>query len=317
MGESPIRLCSHAGALSPESRLKAFVWLSLNQLSPRYQKIAPPRTARSSVSPQPIANKRKAVDVFEFRDTMTRPGSESQKTILQPMDAGQARLSEGDQLAADLRGFGPIGIVAVFVIFFTGNVKVGSMVALPIGAFLVMIWAWRSRTPWRAIGYVRPKSWLRTLAAGIVFGCAFKIVMKMLVMPLLGADPINHAYHFLAGNRAMLPAAIWAMLVAGFAEETVFRGFLFERSSKLFGCSGAAKALTVLVTSGLFGLAHYADQGITGAQQGAITGLVFGAIYSVTGRIFLLMCAHSAFDLTALAIIYWNLESSVAHFIFK
>jgi hypothetical protein len=29
------------------------------------------------------------------------------------------------------------------------------------------------------------------------------------------------------------------------------------------------------------------------------------------------MCAHAAFDLTAVAIIYWNLESAVAHLIFK
>jgi hypothetical protein len=37
----------------------------------------------------------------------------------------------------------------------------------------------------------------------------------------------------------------------------------------------------------------------------------------VTGRIFMLMIAHAAFDLTALAIIYWSLETAVAHLIFK
>jgi hypothetical protein len=31
----------------------------------------------------------------------------------------------------------------------------------------------------------------------------------------------------------------------------------------------------------------------------------------------MLMCAHAAFDLTAVAIIYLNLESAVAHMIFK
>jgi len=29
------------------------------------------------------------------------------------------------------------------------------------------------------------------------------------------------------------------------------------------------------------------------------------------------MFAHAAFDLTAIALIYWNLESAVAHFVFK
>jgi hypothetical protein len=31
----------------------------------------------------------------------------------------------------------------------------------------------------------------------------------------------------------------------------------------------------------------------------------------------MLMFAHAAFDLTAVAMIYWNLESEVAHLLFK
>ena len=52
-------------------------------------------------------------------------------------------------------------------------------------------------------------------------------------------------------------------------------------------------------------------------QQATIAGVVYGTIFAVTGRIWALMCAHAAFDLTAVAIIYWDLESSVAHFVFK
>jgi len=170
----------------------------------------------------------------------------------------------------------------------------------------------------REIGYVRPGSWTGTLAIGIAFGSAFKLLMKMIVMPLLGADPINQRYHYLAGNRAALPAALYAMIVgAGFAEETVFRGFMFERLGKLFGSSVSARTATVLLTAGLFGVAHYADQGLAGVEQGAIVGLVYGTIFAVTGRIWMLMFAHAAFDLTALAIIYWDLESKVAHLVFK
>jgi len=45
--------------------------------------------------------------------------------------------------------------------------------------------------------------------------------------------------------------------------------------------------------------------------------LVFGTIFAFTGRIWMLIIAHAAFDLTAYAIIYWSLESDVAHLIFK
>ena len=231
------------------------------------------------------------------------------------MVPAQAR-SSSDRLAADLRGFGPIGLVAILVIVLSGNIFVGSIV-VPLGAVLVLVWMQWSRTPWRAIGYVRPASWIATIAGGLAFGVAFKFLMKAIVMPLLGADPINPAFHYLAGNRAMLPAAIWMMIVAGFGEETVFRGYSFERLGRLFGARSAAKVSIVLLTSAWFGASHYALQGLAGAEQATIVGLVFGGIFTVTGRIWMLMIAHSAFDLTALAMIYFNLESNVAHLVFK
>jgi membrane protease YdiL (CAAX protease family) len=219
----------------------------------------------------------------------------------------------GDRLAAGLRGFGPLGILAILVIVLAGIVPF-----VPLSAILVLVWARWSRTPWREIGYVWPKSWTRDLAVGIAFGIAFKFLMKAVVMPLLGAPPINQAFHYLAGNRAALPGAVYLMIVrAGFGEETVFRGYLFERFGKLFGSGVRAKTLIVLLTAGLFGLGHLSQQGLAGVEQGTIVGLVFGTIFAVTGRIWMLMFAHAAFDLTALAIIYWNLESDVAHLIFK
>ena len=81
--------------------------------------------------------------------------------------------------------------------------------------------------------------------------------------------------------------------------------------------SAGAKAWIVLLTSVWFGLGHYAVQGLAGTEQATIVGLVFGTIFAVTGRIWMLMFAHAAFDLTALAMIYWNLESNVAHLVFK
>jgi len=158
-----------------------------------------------------------------------------------------------DRIAVALRGFGPVGILAILVIL------AGNLVVVPLSGIVVLVWARRSRTPWREIGYVRPESWIGSAVLGIAFGSAFKLLMKMIVMPLLDADPINQRYHYLAGNRAAVPAALYAM----------------------------------------------------------IFGLVFGTIVSVTRRIWMLTFAHTAFDLTALAIIYWNLESTVAHLVFK
>jgi membrane protease YdiL (CAAX protease family) len=219
---------------------------------------------------------------------------------------------EDAQLAAALRGFGPLGIFSLLVIL------AGNAVLLPLSGILVLLWARWSRTPWKEIGYVRPRSWIGGAAAGIVFGVVFKLLMKTIVMPLLGAAAINPAYHYLAGNRAALPAILWAVTAgAGFGEETVFRGFFFERLGKLLGNGTWAKASIILITSVLFALAHYSMQGLAGTEQALITGLVFGTIYAVTGRLWMLMWAHAAFDVTAVAIIYWNLETKVANLVFK
>ena len=216
-----------------------------------------------------------------------------------------------DEFASSLRGYGFFGVLATLIILLSGTIVLPNMLALPVGAFLVLAWVSLSHTPWQDIGYVAPRRWPLTVALAIIGGITLKLLMKSIVMPALGADPVNHAYHFLAGNRALLPNAILAMCVAGFAEETVFRGFLFERMQRL------PRAATLLITSVLFAAAHLSSQGIAGAQQALVTGLVFGGVYALTRSIYPVMIAHAAFDLTALAIIYLDVEVRVAHFILR
>ena len=221
-------------------------------------------------------------------------------------------IQANEKFAARLRGFGPIGILGILIILG------GNFIIAPLSAILVLVWAKISNTPWREVGYVRPRSWAKTIATAVVFGVTLKFVMKALVMPLFGAPPINQAYHFVTGNPAVLPVMIYSMIViAGFGEETFFRGWMFERLAKVFGLSVWAKVAIVLITSILFASVHYPDQGVPGVTQALVTGLIFGSIFAITGQIFMLMIAHAAFDLTALWMIYYGLETRIAHFIFQ
>jgi membrane protease YdiL (CAAX protease family) len=164
---------------------------------------------------------------------------------------------------------------------------------------------------------VRPNSWLRSVAFGLVCGAFLKLAMKAVVMPLLGAPVVNPYYHFLAGNAAAaVPFVLYAVIIgAGFGEETVFRGFLFGRLGKLLGTSRRAKIASVVLTAVLFANAHW-NQGLPGVEQAAVMGLVFGGMYAVTGELVVVMVTHAAFDLMAVALIYWSLESRVAHLFF-
>jgi membrane protease YdiL (CAAX protease family) len=196
-------------------------------------------------------------------------------------------------------------------------VVLGASLLPLLAPILVVVWASRSHTPWREIGYVRPRSWARTALGGILFGIALKLLMKSVVMPLLGAPPTNSTYQFLVGNpTATLGMLLVMIVVAGWGEESFYRGYLFERLGKLLGRSRWAKLAIVLSTSALFSLLHFHDQGWPGAEQAAMTGLIMGTIFASTGSLWFPIFMHAAFDVTAVLLIYAGLERPVAHWFF-
>ena len=211
-----------------------------------------------------------------------------------------------------LRGFTGPGLLAILV------VVAATLLAPLFGALFVLLWAGWSRTPWADLGFARPRSGWVTALGGILFGILFKLAMKAIVLPLFHVPVINPAYHFLVGNTAALPGlALTILFGAAFGEETVFRGWAFERLGRLVGSGPAATAVIVVLTSVLFAAGHLHDQGTAGALQAGIVGLVFASVFAATRRLWFLMAAHAAFDLTAVAIIYLDLEAKVAHLIFR
>ncbi len=181
----------------------------------------------------------------------------------------------------------------------------------PLAALLLVGWAAWTRT-WRELGFAKPR--VAEIAIAAAAGVAFKVLLKTVVMPLLGAPPVNAAYHWLAGNTSALPAILAAVVLgAGFGEEAFFRSFLFDRLRRL----RVPEAAIVIGTSALFAAAHYQGQGFPGVEQAAITGLAFGTAYSLTGRIVPVMVAHAFFDVAAVAIIYFDAEQAFAHVFFK
>jgi membrane protease YdiL (CAAX protease family) len=73
----------------------------------------------------------------------------------------------------------------------------------------------------------------------------------------------------------------------------------------------------VVVSAIGFALAHYASQGLPAVQQAFVVAVVFGAIYAKTGSLWLPIIAHAVFDLTALVMIYFGLESAFAQLLFN
>ena len=213
-----------------------------------------------------------------------------------------------DLVAATLRGVGVVGILFMLAVLFSGAW---------FGAALVLLWAWRAHVPWRDLGLVRPRSWLLTIVVGVVAGIVLKLLMKIIVMPLLGAPPVNAAYHHLIWNTAALPGTLFAVIVsAGFGEELIWRGFLFERFGRLLGRGIKATVATVVIAAVLFGAAHYTVQGWMGVQQATIMGLITGAVYAKTRNLWPLMVMHAVFDIVGVLIIYLGMEIELDQLIF-
>ncbi|HEV2617214.1 MAG TPA: hypothetical protein VGU63_11465 [Candidatus Acidoferrales bacterium] len=74
-----------------------------------------------------------------------------------PVPGQTATLEEQQSLAARLRGFGPAGLLGIAIIL------AGALVNGLVTATLVVLWAVLSRTPWRNIGYVRPRNYAVTI----------------------------------------------------------------------------------------------------------------------------------------------------------
>lgn len=210
-----------------------------------------------------------------------------------------------------LRGFGPVGLAAIALIL------AANFLFSPLGALLVLLWAWIAKANWAELGFSRPRSWLAVLVIGVVAGILLKFVQKAVLMPLLGAPAINPYFHFIEGDpAAMTRMLVASVLIGGIGEEIFYRGYLFERLGRFWGQGAAAQTAMVLLTSLLFAVVHYPEQGLAGAQQAAFTGLTFGTLYALTGRLWLPMMVHATYNITAVLMIYWGLETAVANSMF-
>jgi uncharacterized protein len=225
---------------------------------------------------------------------------------------GAEEVRAGERIAGSLRGFGSVGIVALLVI------AAASAVFVPLGAGLVLVWAWVSRMPLRNIGLVRPDSWLSGLAIGTALGLAQKFLMKAIVLPLLGAPALNPIFGDLAGNPGRAVFLVFYVLIgAALCEELVFRGYLLERLGKLLGGSTFAQIGAAILSTALFAALHF-QQGIAGIENAAVGGLIAAAVYFVNRkRLWTVIVMHAAFDLSSLALIYFHLETLVAHSVFR
>ena len=86
------------------------------------------------------------------------------------------------------------------------------------------------------------------------------------------------------------------IFLMAFSEEIVMRGYLIPRLESILGSTGEAVLLSAL----LFGLGH-GYQGLHGIVGTALFGLVYGAVFAITRRLWPLVIGHAALNIWLLA----------------
>jgi hypothetical protein len=164
---------------------------------------------------------------------------------------------------------GPLIVTAIVLLTYLGSVR------------------WIERRP---VVEFAPRGAVRELLAGLLIGVA----LFASVMGILWVCGVYHPAG--AGTSTGIANGLALAIMSGVFEEILFRGILFRVSSRIVGTWGA-----LLFTAAIFGLAHLANKGATFSSGIAImleAGILLGAAYALTGRLWLPIGLHIAWNFT-------------------
>ncbi len=172
------------------------------------------------------------------------------------------------------------------------------------------------------IGFRAQENWLATIGLSLLLGVGISILSTILVDPL--AEKITGIPHDLSlvdGVRGDIKALVQLLLIVwltvAFLEEILFRGFLMTEISKFLGSEPLALTLNILITSIIFGLAHwYQDK--SGVISTATIGAVISIIFVLSGlNLWLVILIHGFIDTASLVMMYYDWDKQLRNLFWK
>lgn len=163
------------------------------------------------------------------------------------------------------------------------------------------------------LGFFPPENWNTTIVWSIFFGIIIQFLSTLLLEPLsdkMTKSTTDHSsFDSLRGNLVnflLILVGVWVVVV--FLEEIIFRGYMMGEIAELIGRSNVALAVNLVLTSVLFGLAHW-YQGRSGALSTGIIGAMLGVLFIGSGfNIWLPTLTHGVIDTVGLFLIYINAD---------
>jgi CAAX protease family protein len=171
-------------------------------------------------------------------------------------------------------------------------------VVVCVGTYLAACRWIERRTPAElALPYAPPELGIGMLGGLGLFSLTMAILWGCAVYHPSGWGSLDH----LGGG--FVPA-----LLGGVIEEILFRGLLFRLIAKVLGTWGA-----LALTAAFFGFAHLANHGATAGSAVAIAleaGVLLGAAYALTTRLWLPIGLHFAWNFTEGSIVGMTLSGN-------
>ena len=203
---------------------------------------------------------------------------------------------------------------AIIVVFSVNNLNLffpaftdAAIWGVPFALLAIWLISWLKRTGWSELGLIHPKSWYRI----ILIGLATAVVLQgsaLLQIKLGGPAPDLSAFDQIKNNPwALFGWLIIAWTSAGFGEEIIWRGFILQQISRLFGERKTSWVIGLISSALLFGLIH-AYQGIIGIVMTSFTGIIYGLIFLNSKRnLWASIFAHAFTDSLAFILLYhWD-----------
>jgi len=163
--------------------------------------------------------------------------------------------------------------------------------------FLVFIWFWLQMRgdSVAVLGLKKPSNWLRSILFGVT--AAALIFIAVYLLERCGFRRDLSAFAPFKGNLELTLYQLGGVIIgAGFGEEYLFRGFLFQRLAMLFGGSKLGWGMACLIQAALFGFAH-AYQNPLGMLLTGLIGLTMGLVFLGTRRnLWAPIIAHTLYD---------------------
>ena len=171
--------------------------------------------------------------------------------------------------------------------------------------FFVFIWFWlRLRGDSVAtIGLTKPRSWVRSILVGVTV--AAMLFMAVYLLERAGFRRDLSAFAPFKGNLELTLYQLGGVIIgAGFGEEYLFRGFLFQRLAMLLGGNKLGWGMACVIQAALFGLAHAYQNPLGMLLTGSI-GLTMGLLFLATGRnLWVPIIAHTLYDTARIIAFY-------------